>query len=291
MKKNNQYFGLYTKKISTLPNRIIFWGKKMILNLWRYMNIYKGNRHLDAKYAILKKPPFFKYKIYLRPTYSDMARVREFYDDIYFNDLNYLNNKIKKIKPSVLIDLGANIGTASLNLKNHFNSIKLIIAIEADKQNFSVLKKNFDFWKKLFKDTKFNAMNFVASCSANNMHRLRKINFSTDKILSSSGSISFMPVKSGGIQSISVNEIVNSIGKNNIIICKIDIEGGEQFLFENNLNWMKKVAFINIEIHDKYHIDYLNSSTNFLKALVKYDFAIIPNNDILYCYNRNIISN
>ena len=77
MKK--EVFKLYYDKISLLPAYCINALKRFIFNIWRYLHLLEGNTHLDSSKAKLLKPPFSKNRIFLRPTVSDMARVREFY--------------------------------------------------------------------------------------------------------------------------------------------------------------------------------------------------------------------
>lgn len=43
-----------------------------------------------------------------------------------------------------------------------------------------------------------------------------------------------------------------------------------------------------LEIHDRFSPDLFESSKNVIKVLNEYNFAIVPNEDILYCYSREI---
>ena len=219
-----------------------------------------------------------------------MTRLSEFYEDIYFKNTSYLEKKLISTKPNVLIDIGANIGTASLKLKDSFPSLEKIIAIEADKRNYEILCMNFDYWATIFQSVSFSQYQAVASFKSNIKHsNITKI-FDKSKLLSKSGALSFAEKKDGKLNSIGIDEIMKTIDRRSKVICKIDIEGGEEALFSKNTDWLKRISYFNIEIHDKYHPSYVNSSSNILKALVKYNFAIIPNGDLLYCFNRNLLS-
>ena len=70
---------------------------------------------------------------------------------------------MEKFKPTTLIDIGANIGLSSLNLIGKFSSLKHIIAIEAEKENFSILENNFRLWKNYHEKLKFSQFNAVAT--------------------------------------------------------------------------------------------------------------------------------
>ena len=55
---------------------------------------------------------------------------------------------------------------------------------------------------------------------------------------------------SENIPSISINEIVQQYNLQKIDIIKLDIEGGEKIVFENDLEWISITSLIIVEIHD-----------------------------------------
>ena len=66
---------------------------------------------------------------------------------------------------------------------------------------------------------------------------------------------------------------------------KIDIEGGEQQLFENNFEWLHRVRALSIELHD---FIIPTSSNSFFKAMVQfapYSFYIKGENIIIVFEN------
>lgn len=87
-----------------------------------------------------------------------------------------------------------------------------------------------------------------------------------------------------------MNDVVGNLTDQDKLIVKIDIEGGEEYLFEKNIQWIKKVMFLTIEIHDRYNIELLNSSSNFIKMLAENNFSIVPENDVIHCYNRSLLN-
>ena len=90
--------------------------------------------------------------------------------------------------------------------------------------------------------------------------------------------------KGGEVQSTSINEILSTFGNDKYepFLIKIDIEGGEQHLFEKNLEWIDKFKIIIIEPHDWMYPGQ-NTFQNFLKSIshLNRDFVIL---------NENIIS-
>jgi hypothetical protein len=63
----------------------------------------------------------------------------------------------------------------------------------------------------------------------------------------------------------------------NPLILKIDIEGGEDALFNGNTIWLDKFPLVIIELHD-WMLPFSGSSRNFIKSVAQYDF------DFLYGY-------
>ena len=97
--------------------------KRAAIEVWIKQNSQSGNVHLSIDNATCKKIPFHDKKVWLRPTSSDVARVNEFLANIYFKN-SYLHERLTVENPTTLIDIGANIGLASLSLTEEFSSIK-----------------------------------------------------------------------------------------------------------------------------------------------------------------------
>lgn len=97
--------------------------KRAAIEVWIKQNSQSGNVHLSIDNATCKKIPFHDKKVWLRPTSSDVARVQEFLANLYFKN-SYLHERLTAENPTTLIDIGANIGLASLSLTEEFSSIK-----------------------------------------------------------------------------------------------------------------------------------------------------------------------
>ena len=196
-------------------------------------------------------------------------------------------------KPTILIDIGANIGLSSLSLVEEFASIKKVIAIEAEEENFGVLACNFRYWQKKFNNTVFEPIHAVATSDANlKMTKQASLAELTGKN-SASGTFRFdansgdASLEGDELITISIKDLFKDFSDSETIIVKIDIEGGEEYLMSKNTEWVKATSFITMEIHDRFHPVMLNSSTNSIKALCEGNFAITPSNDVLHCYNRD----
>jgi len=249
------------------------------------------NEHLDANTSELLSINEGNLKIFARPCMSDKSRIVEYFDGIYFQN-NYLHKKILELSPKYLIDLGANIGTSSLSLVNEFKSIINVFGVEANIDNYNVLKKNYELWSNLIPDTKFQPVHSIISASKEDSFSEIDSLFSITGANSASGTFRFK--KNIGEKSnfpvVDVLTLISEFAKDELFICKIDIEGSEEFLFEKNTEWLKQVCFLTIELHDKFNNDMLESSKNLIKALIEYDFAIAPEKDVLHCYSRKHIT-
>ena len=68
--------------------------KKAFWIVWIMKHSQKGNKHMPAQSATIKKIPFSREKVWIRPTMSDVSRVEEFMNKIYFEDC-YLHSALK----------------------------------------------------------------------------------------------------------------------------------------------------------------------------------------------------
>lgn len=266
--------------------------RKIYFILWSKAFFRMGNSHLPAQTARKRRIPFMGRTAFLRPSESDAARVSELISGIYFVH-SYLHNNLKSIGPTVLLDIGANIGLSSLSLMEEFPSIKTVIAVEAEKENYNVLKKNFRLWAQLNDGVSLDAIHGI--CSSSSSHRMMELSSIAEVTNSNTASGTFRfdvihevspDTKATESNAIAISEIIENIDESATIIVKIDIEGGEEYLFAEANDWVRRVAFITIEMHDRYDESLNGSSTNFIKTLANHDFAIVPEKDVLHCYRR-----
>lgn len=270
--------------------------KKIYMKAWAQAH-GRRNVHMPPSSAKLEKVPFTGHTIFVRPSMSDMARINELVRGIYFRD-SYLHQELKRRRPSTLLDVGANIGSSSLSLVSEFPTIKTVYGIEAEQYNYGVLKKNYEHWSDELNEVEFISLHGVASASSDEKISAQAPLHSSNPRLSASGTFRFGPSAPESEQidspdtnnTIPLNEIVDRIPESDRIVCKIDIEGGEEHLFSKNTEWLSRVSYITLEIHDRFHPDLVNSSRPLLQALMEYNFAIVPEQDVLHCYSRKILA-
>ena len=271
--------------------------KQAYLYIWKKIWLSSENIHLPAKMSQKFNIPFSSSEAFLRKSSSDAGRVSEYISEIYQKD-SYLHDALKDSRPSILIDIGANIGLSSLSMIHAFSSLKRVIAIEAEVENYRILKRNFELWEQKYPSIEFSAIHAVATNDeAIVMKPAKSLGELTSK---NSVSGTFRFVKSDSLiskdgqeqcKSISINKIFDDISVSENIIVKVDIEGGEEYLFSSNTNWIKRCSFITMELHDRFHPKLINSSKNTIKVLSRGDFALAASEDVLYCYNRGLIFN
>lgn len=247
-------------------------------------------------------------RAYLRPSFSDTARFHEYANSLYVPD-NALTKQVQRIMPNAIIDIGANIGLSSLSLAKAFPSTKVIVGVEAEKQNFLMLEKNYALWNDAScPETEGCRIFYPVYAVAGEAPGVYE---STDGVshlpggTSVSGTFSFLSNLSReaiegdaqigkasfiehASQITSLPELIDMhLPEIPRIIVKIDIEGGEEYLFAPDTSWLKQTVLLSVEVHDR--MGATHSSQNLLKRLVRYDFAIVPSEDILHCYNRQLL--
>jgi FkbM family methyltransferase len=219
----------------------------------------------------------FGFKIFKIRNFYDYITVREIfllecynienlvtYDQIK----NYYSKIVNNKKIPLIIDCGSNIGASPYYFKEEYSKSK-IICLEPDVDNFKLLQGNVadETIIKINKAISSNGQKF-------------------DMVKDTEDPRAFGTIlkDNGSVESLSINELL-SLYKSKIydpFLIKIDIEGGEQNLFSENIDWIDKFKLIIIEPHD-WMYPKKGLFNNFLKRIssLKRDFVIL---------NENIIS-
>lgn len=185
--------------------------------------------------------------------------------DLYFN----LTKILSPYKKSILIDIGANIGSVSLNLAKIFKKSN-ILSIEPTFYAFEKLKININLNKKLKKRIK------VSNLFVSNKKKLDKFTYSSWKLDFNKNS---HPIHRGVLKENSSNQksldnIIKKLKKVDFI--KIDTDGNEFHILLSGKNQIKKYKpIIHMELAPylfKENGFSAKQLINFVKKDLKYKF-------------------
>lgn len=228
--------------------------------------------------------PGYDNPIFLRDTVSDSAAfwqciVRGQYGFRQFKQAAKVYEKFeamqKRGEAPVIIDCGANIGLASVWFAQAFPDAQ-IVAIEPDADNYAMTQKNV---------AAFGARTQVLQGGIWNEDGYLNIK-NPD-----AGSMSFEVVYSpeGGPDALvcyTISGVLKRLGVGAANIVKIDIEGAQDALFRSNIDWVKDVDVIMIELED-WEFAWSASSMTFLRAIAPYDFDIVIHGENLFCFKHD----
>jgi FkbM family methyltransferase len=137
------------------------------------------------------------------------------------------------VTTGVLLDLGANIGMASVWLTKKYKFTR-VIAVEPDSSNAALVRENLEL-------NGINGRVLEAAVGPNEPSaRFQSSEYSNQGKLSECGSL--VPVTT-------VSTIVETCAVTRLALVKIDIEGSEQSLFDGPLEWLSRTDAIIIEFH------------------------------------------
>lgn len=143
------------------------------------------------------------------------------------------------MKPKVIIDLGANIGLTTLYLENLYKC-ETMIAVEPVKENLDLIRLNFE-------QNKLDAKIIQAVVASK-----EGIAYFSETEESNLGQISDSGKK---VSAVTMSSLLDMTPNGRADLVKIDIEGGEQDIFTNNVEWLNNVGAIIMEFHPD-RVDY-----------------------------------
>ena len=192
------------------------------------------------------------------------------------------HNEQSKILPSLIIDAGANIGASAVYFSKIYPNA-IIFTIEPDISNWHLLEKNTNGLHV------FNFNGAIADVDGELILEDPGRNgwgFMTKRISESDKTPSERKVKSISLLSILAHKACQNT---NPLILKIDIEGGEDALFNEDTTWLSKFPLVIIELHD-WMLPFSGSSRNFIKSLAQHDFDFLYRGENIFLFNRKILN-
>ncbi len=186
-----------------------------------------------------------------------------------FRDAQILNGR----RP-LIVDAGANIGAAATYFSCTFQRAR-ILAIEPEKNNCALLRANV---------AGLNVEVFEAAIGAEDCTLFLSNPEATDWAFRV-GKSGEMPVPVMSPRTLLASPAAAGYFP---FIFKIDIEGGEDYLFSGDDNWVDKFPLLIIELHD-WMLPFAGSSRGFLRAIASLDFDVVHRGENIFCFNRRLL--
>jgi FkbM family methyltransferase len=146
------------------------------------------------------------------------------------------------IHPGLIIDGGAHIGCSAIWFALAFPNAR-IIAVEPDKNNYNLLKRNVSAFKNItcVHGAIWGVSGPVAIANPDQDPWGFTVQSDTDT------------PQASAIMGITIGDLLASSGENRIGLLKLDIEGAERQVFASRYeSWLSATDAIMIELHDRY---------------------------------------
>ena len=224
--------------------------KKILYNSYFYT---KRLGYLQTLKFFFKK--FLGYKEIIKIEFKKneyFVRTNEHDLDVLISNLDKEFEFLKNINLSedqLIIDAGAYIGTSSIRLSQLFKKNK-IIAIEPFKENYDIMLKNIEKYENVIP---LNSA-LVSSDYTDEVFLYKsKTGAWGNNILKDTFDDRNIDIIKK-VNKIDLKSLINKY-KKKISILKLDIEGSEKMIFENDVNILNDIDIIIVELHKKIYQD------------------------------------
>lgn len=150
--------------------------------------------------------------------------------------------EVIKDKNATILDLGSNVGYTMVHYKHLYPKAR-VIGVEMDKDNFEVLKMNmaqFKNWESIHGAVW--TLNSTIDYSGKDeetlaIHHIDPINNALD-----------LPRRT--VNSYTIQSILDKYNVDQVDFMKMDIEGAEIAIFNEDLSWIERVRNLHLEVHN-----------------------------------------
>ena len=180
----------------------------------------------------------------------------------------------KGIQEPYILDVGGNVGYSAVYFKYHFPSAR-IICVEPDQSNQKQISKNI----------KVNGFKDITLVAGALWRKRTKMEIKNDYREGTSASFYVIESDKGDIDGYGINDILSIQNWNHIDLLKVDIEGAEKYLFEDEhsaATILSITRVIAIEIHDE-----KADRQNIYKALSTNGFKFFTKGETTFGLNEN----
>jgi FkbM family methyltransferase len=209
-----------------------------LIPLEDFLKIVLWNKTASSQHYLttLKIRPIGKKPVLARRGTSDFSTLKTTFLQQY-----HLPHKILSSNPTIL-DLGCNVGYTTLHFAYQYPSAR-IIGVEMDYDNFKLAQRNTCNFKNIF------LLNKAISISDGFVSYSKNSHEDAYQISPYSTGIVDQEIK---VESITMSSILVSLNLKYINYMKMDIEGEEVRVFDeqlSDLSWLNNVEMLNIEVH------------------------------------------
>lgn len=197
--------------------------------------------------------------ITIRPCFVDLYTVREvLIDQIYAPVIKHLD------QCETIVDVGANIGLASIFLASQFPEARLL-AVEPDPETHQALEANL---RRLPNPSQIASVAIWSDrsgiCRANHSTQQDRISYLEPRSATDADCLRDV------LESVTMHDLLSLLEEPRIDLLKIDTEGAEIELFKGAVSWLEMVRCILIEFHGN-----SRKEADFDRLMVKYGFHIV----------------
>ncbi len=186
------------------------------------------------------------------------------------------NSNVAGSERLLIIDGGANIGLASIWFAKKFPEA-LILAIEPDKNNYGLLKENtagYEGQIRCIRGAIWHRDSFVKI--ANPL----------------SGEASFQVIETDAsdpmrIDAYSIDKLCSLGESASAFIVKLDIEGTQKSLFQENTDWLGRTRLVTLELDD-WQMPWQGSSQSFFASTVRFPFDYLIGQESVFCFLHHV---
>lgn len=241
-----------------------FSGLKKYLSLIEAVSIYfkmKTGRYSNWKLKRLMHPVSLRNNPHDYATFEEVILKEEYKFPTDF-------------KPFTIIDAGANIGLTSVYFASKYPNAT-IVSLEPETENFKLLKNNTQYYANVYPMfaglwNQSGHLNITHTTEGNNAFR-----------------VEILPeYQEGSIAAFSVSEIMRLQNWTTLDVLKLDVEGAEKEIFEENTEWLPNVKMIAVELHDRFKPDCTDAV---FEATRKYNFTFYEQGENHIFINQDLM--
>ncbi len=247
--------------------------KDMLENVLRLSkDVWQFEKKQDYYNVLLKDGILIRVRNHL---HSDILVFQQIFNEGEYNLLPKMLQLNKDDSEYIIVDAGANVGYTTVFLNKKLNNSKFYL-IEPEEENTQMILKNTEHIPK----SRIKLYKSALAPEGGKLYTLKK-DFRDGKDWSFTTDLD----SSGHIKGISLNEIVDQNKLDYISFLKIDIEGSERFIFdeENDLSFLAITRILAIEIHEEY-----SSKSKIYQVLTDRGFFLFENGELSFGINKNL---